>query len=609
MENNKSSNPFVSYSSKPDYFQNYKFDHFCFKIYDDVEPQINSRYPTSLYDAVVYQDNEIFMDITIYSIHLTKDDYSPLEMIWMVKSKSDNKLFKPVYKDDEHFCFWLDLIYSWVQPENIDLMTISTSIPNDMIPINSTLTDYYITRKIYLEQDPDTPHLKMWGGKTHYMEWIGGPEPPPTCACCGQTRVTKPSEDELINSTETNFDIKQKDFGLKFNSNHLKLYLNNGSQIPTSIDYYPNENKIYLTWNHWTYPDNLSSFYATFYKGKFFEKQKPGYNRLKYYYPEWVQDNTIWYASAGGEYGSDMFPELSKNESDNDELIMNELNKNKSIKDYSNHLYYTNYATNSVDLTSNKFVNELFDLANDLWNEIKQFIPDDIKGNIFEVANSDEKSKNIFDINKTIKYSGLEDLDLLRIDLIEYFNQLDHDDSIKILVDRIKKFTPHTIPELSDKIYVNTPIINELTDKYSQLVVDSPDVLVYCQCDYPEKKIWIGKTIVNGILVKIIKEVQIQNEEIIQAKKNNNGKIFINGMEQVEQPIEESTSIILETGEEADQIAYDLIEDLVKKTWPNKNIIKYDKEDSQMTQSKYQKKEQSDNFKILSYTKEKKNIN
>jgi hypothetical protein len=619
---NKSSNPFVSTSSKPDYFHNYKFDHFCFEIYDGIEPDINSRYPTSQYDGIVYLGDDVLVEIIINTIHLTKDEYSPYEMIWLIKSKSDSKLFKPIYKEDKVFCSWLDLIYSWVDTkENPDS---KENANNQMYPLDKSFTDYYITRKVFLEQDPETPNLKMWAGKTHYIEWVGGPEPAPTCACCGQTRVNKPSGDELVNSTKTDFDIKQKDYGIKFNSDHFKLYLDTGVQISAYIDYHPKENKLILSWKHWTHPANSLCYYATFYKGKFFEKSK-GCTRLKYYYPEWVKDDTIWYVRGFGESSADMFPELSKKDLDlksEPDIVQNSntnpnhnyINKTdtKSLTDYSNHLCYTDCVTNSINLSSNQFVGELFELVDDLWNEIKQFIPDDIIGNLFDnldkLDNSDKKTGNNFDINKTIRYSGLEDLDLLRTELIEYFNQLDQDDPINILTNKLENFNPSVISELFNEIYTSTPVINNLINKYSIPVTNSSDVLIYCMGDYFDKKVWVGKTIVFGNLVKIIKEVHIQNESVLLGKKNNKGRFFINGIEQNEEPLDYNTNIIVDTEEKANAYAYGMIMDLVKNTWPDKNIIKYEKEDAQISESKYKYKEEKPiEFKILSWIREKNN--
>ena len=471
-----------------------------------------------------------------------------------------------------------------------------------MVPKDSTLTDYYITRKVYLEQDPDTPHLKMWAGKTHYMEWIGGQEPKPTCSCCEKTRKEKPTENEIINSTETNFDIKYNDLRLQFNSTHMTLSLINGSQIPSYITYYPKENKISFSWKHWVHSDNSLCFYATFYKGKFFEKEK-SYNRLKYYYPEWVTNDTIWYGQSGIQSGSDMFPELNKNEFELTNKIDNNIDNMKI--DHQSHLYYTDCATNAVNLTSNKVVSELFDLVIDLWNELEQFIPGDIKGNRYKKSDSESNDDKPFDITKTIKYSGLEDLDLLRNELIEYFESLDRDDNINKLGLTMRNFTPSLIPELVNKIYSTSPSIENLISMYPKPVSNSPNVLIYSLCDYPEKKTWIGKTIVNNTLVNIIKEVHIQNEQIKSIPK---GRFIINGMEQKSESIDTNTNIIVDNSEEADEIAFKLVEDLVKKTWPDKNIIRYDKSDSQISKSKYIKKEkQPIDFLIKSWIREKDN--
>ena len=320
MGNSISSNPFISHSSKPNYFQNYKFDNFCFEIYDGVEPQVNQIYPTSQYDGIIYQGDDIFMEITIYTIHLTRYEYTSYEIIWLIKSKSDNQLFRPVYKEDKEFCSWLDLIYSWVKKEETKKNIKSTNI--QMYPCDNRFTDYYLTRKVYLEQNPSTPHLKMLAGKTHYIEHIGGPEPlcACTCACCGQPRMSKPTLDELINSIETNIDINYSNVNLQFNSNSLKIKLLNGFQISSYVTYYPKNNKIEFSWKHWVHPDVSICYYAKFYKGKFFEKTK-GFHRLKYYYPEWVQEDTLWYGLGGIESGSDMFPELSKIDLDENNLF------------------------------------------------------------------------------------------------------------------------------------------------------------------------------------------------------------------------------------------------------------------------------------------------
>jgi len=264
MGNTKSSNPFISYSSKPDYFQNYKFDHFCFELYDEVIPNVDTKYPTFTYDGEIFQNGELFLEVEIYTLILTKDTVTPLEIIWMVKSKTENQLFTPVWNDNDDnkfFIKWLNLIYSWTIPNDTKLQF--------MVPQDNSITDYYIKRKVYLEQEPDTPHLTIWAGKKHYMEWIGGPEPKPVCSCCANTRIAKPSDEEIINSTETDIDIRLNDFELKFDSKGFNINLINGEQNSFTLTYDFDKKNISLSWNNWVYPSSYSSFYAKFYKGKF----------------------------------------------------------------------------------------------------------------------------------------------------------------------------------------------------------------------------------------------------------------------------------------------------------------------------------------------------
>ena len=69
------------------------------------------------------------------------------------------------------------------------------------------------------------------------------------------------------------------------------------------------------------------------------------------------------------------------------------------------------------------------------------------------------------------------------------------------------------------------------------------------------------------------------------------GKNFINGIEQVEKSINSDTNIIVDSEEEeTNKIAFELIGDLVKTTWPDKYIIQYENTNSQIAKTKYDKK-------------------
>ena len=126
-------------------------------------------------------------------------------------------------------------------------------------------------------------------------------------------------------------------------------------------------------------------------------------------------------------------------------------------------------------MTSNKFVSELFDLTIDLWNELVQFISDDIIGNRFKESNSEYQfnSEHQSDITKKTKCSELENLDMLRNELIEYFESRDEDDIINLLSSNLQNFTPSLIPELSKQIYTTTPFIDRLIHQYQKPIQNS----------------------------------------------------------------------------------------------------------------------------------------
>jgi hypothetical protein len=573
MGNSKSVNPLISYSSKPDYFDGYKFENVDFEIYEGVEPIVSPKYPVGIYDGMIEDKEKNIIDVQIFTIFLGKDNCLTTEIVYMFKSKQDGKLLKPIYKKGSDFSNWIELIYSWVTP---DILT--------MKPVNNDFTDFYLTRKVYLEQEPDTPHLAYWAGKKHYIEFVGGPEPVPACACCGETRIPKPSEEEYINSTETIFKIKQPDYTIDFNSNSITISLTNGEQIKNKITYRIN-NSIVFDCDHWIYSSTFMSslFYKTIYKGKFFEKDKLSFKGLKIYYPEWVNDDTLWSFSSYGETSQDMFP--------NTETSTNSIENSKNI------LYYKDCVSNSINLSSNKYIKEVFELSEKLFIEIKELIPTDFKGNKLEKSEDYKK-----DIHKMIKFSNLKDLESIRSNIIKYFELLKNDNSeegiLNALINKLKDFKLDLIPGYENNLS-NKEKISSLLDKYKYPVIQSDDVIILNIANYPDKKIWILKTIVNSQLVICNKEIIIKNKQISKIKK---GELYINGFKQIEPEPEptDSSYIIVNSEEEANNLAKELLVEIAQNTWPSKSIIIYDLELDNKNKKNNEKDKQFD-FKILNW--------
>jgi len=185
-----------------------------------------------------------------------------------------------------------------------------------------------------------------------------------------------------------------------------------------------------------------------------------------------------------------MFPEIS---------IENNSNSNPNQVDIIDKPMYTDLATSSIDLSSNQSIVNLFEMVEKLWDELVYLVPNDIKGNVFD-KNSKNKEINIFN---TIKYSGLEDLDVVRNNLIQHFNSKKQNDILFNIVDWMRNFNPKIIPEFkNNNVYIETNTISNLIEKFKNPVSNSDDIIIYCQINYPEKKNWILKTIVTPFSVK-----------------------------------------------------------------------------------------------------------
>ncbi len=542
-------NPFISYKFEPNYFQNYKFDYFCFEKYDGIKPFIGDKYPTFEYDGVIYQDEKLLMEIKIHTI-LIKE-----EAIWLVESKKDGILYKPVFNDTNSNSYkiynsWLNTIYSWINPSD-------NTMYNDK---NSELTDYYIQRKVYLEKDPETAHLKFWAGKLHYIEWLGGPKPPPTCACCGNTRVEKPTEDEFINSTVTTITIKQQNYEINKYSETLIIKLLNGNQIKTELSY--SNNKLNLSWDNWVCPGYFSfstSYYLKFFIGQFF-KEKTHRSKNRYYYPKWVTDDTIWYVPGEGvESGKDYFPELNPNHE-----------SEQNIRGYGKSTGYTDLVTNAVNLSSNTYLKELIELVIEINKELSNLFPGDIKGDLTKTEFCEDSNNK--DYSKMIKYSGLIDLDTIRNNYINYFESLKPDSAINKLVEKLKIFNKNLIPEIDGYLntdYNETEQVENLIKKYSLPVINSSDIIFYKDI-YGTTGYWLFKTVVNSQLVKYNKEVKINFTE---DELNYMDTLNEEARKEYYTELRDKNKIKLDNELE---VVKNLFVDIAKKTWPNRNIIIYD---------------------------------
>lgn len=138
-----------------------------------------------------------------------------------------------------------------------------------------------------------------------------------------------------------------------------------------------------------------------------------------------------------------------------------------------------------------------------------------------------------------------------------------------------------------------------MINKYPSPIVDSQDVIIHMQRSIQNQLIIVGKTIVNNNLVKIIKKIFIRNNKIVNVQKNPLWDL-----------LDTSNSIWADSLEEAFKIGVKLIKDLINSTWSEKNIIIYEKDQTDnFYVSKYNSKNftgtsvNKNKFKILSYIK------
>lgn len=402
----------------------FNLEDFPFELYNGSLPVIGSRYYHFVNSGSIYSNGELIEQVQVYWIQVPYSDNAQ-EICYALVSKSTGQIYKPTESDS-----WLTVIYTWVNP--IDgLME-----PNELEPI-------YITRKIYIEKDPETVHLKWWAGKQHYMEYLGGPEPKPVCACCAGTRIPKPSDDEFINSTHTEIIINKPSHVIRLNGKNLHFELRNGNQNKIYINYDGAELRFnYTNWvnnefsgYHHVYL-NLFEGYEFLHSGKYFSSSV-GEKKLKLTYPEWVTPNTIWSSTGAG------------------------------CKSYSGDYCVQKFETDANDYTDNPIICSIFNQVKQIYYKILELIPQDISGDKFKYESNTE-----LNAERMIKYVNLIGLEEIKNKVEEFIN---FDNMFDQLANVLNNINPIELKlkKLNDKI--NQTVL-ELVNKYHVNIENSSDI-------------------------------------------------------------------------------------------------------------------------------------
>lgn len=121
----------------------------------------------------------------------------------------NNKKYKFKQYDEKELNPWLTALFNLTSnDENLAIVPNTFGISFDRITPKDTIN---LTRKVYLNDQPKDEFTKSWAPNLHFMQALGCPIPPPTCACCERTRLVEPADHHTVCSTDTNYKFKHED--------------------------------------------------------------------------------------------------------------------------------------------------------------------------------------------------------------------------------------------------------------------------------------------------------------------------------------------------------------------------------------------------------------
>ncbi len=483
----------------------FNLEDFPFELHEGSLPVIGSRYYHFVKSGSICSNGKLVEQVLVHWIQIPYHDTAQ-EICYALVSESTDQIYKPITSDS-----WIKLIYTWVNP--IDgLMK-----PNELDQI-------YITRSVYIEKDPETASLKKWAGKQHYIEYLGGPEPEPVCACCAGTRIPKPSDEEFINSTHTKISVSKPDYKIGLDGKNLHFKLANGNQNKISISY--DGVKLYFKCENWVNNESCGkdSVYLSLYEGyEFLHNNKVASfssdKKVKITYPEWVTPNTIWTSSGPGGYSYKPKCEYA--------FVMCE----KGAHDYTN----------------NNFIVNIFNQVKQIYQNTINLIPQDISG---------DRSKYEADIKlnteRMIKYINIIGLDEIKNKIEQFVNSNDMFDQ---LAQTLNNINPIKLG-LNNRVEHIDSTILELVNKYYVNIVNSPDVIIQPKYDFYERKTWTARSIVNSHFVEL-------HVTCLVNSKSNYDLDYV---------------LYADSEEEAKNKCVEKINKMIDSIWPTKNKVYLEKQ-------------------------------
>lgn len=443
-----------------------------------------SNFPTNV---VVHEDGLIQFRVLFKS---NNQDYYLTYLL-----KKDNIYYRPTYEEKQ-----LMLIINKIYLKN----TIDVYKQFDY-------ADVAVVRNITIKKQTDKNEILSLLTPEHMScyEALGTETPSGGCSCCAGSRLDYIPRDMYIMNTGTYYKHENKSQNFRFtfeDLNYIKsvnltrlIGYNNNTHFDEHDDTFLKcmgdflENGIIFNFTKETITLNMGSFFTylfssgfgdntniRFGRGKYFVNEANPYSDEKFYYPNWVTDDTIW-------------------------THMTKSNR------------WDHDCTHAIDLSNNTYAIRLFQI----YDYFK-----DVFDNIL--------SKGKRDYTKIlVKHHQIEPLSDIYDDFEKYVNS---EEFIKIKSELLLLVFSLKLEDFVDLEI--TPEFKKYYDFYNKKIInDSPHVFIK-ENNYPSKKEYILSTIVDNIyiehsydnditpLIKISKTWPNKELVILSSEENNYQKTF-----------------------------------------------------------------------------------
>jgi hypothetical protein len=320
-----------------------EFFENTYEEYNGQLPIVGRKYYTDIVKTPIFNQYRILISSSNHLYYLT------------YLLEKNNILYKPKKYEEPGLNYWIDVIYSW---KSSDILT------HQMTPYVEEYHDLALIRTIKLKSQTENDKIISLLTPEHksFTEVIGRPLLTEGCSCCAGSRLDHIPPNTFIHSTGTEFSYESKKDNFRISvenydytnnltisksiaDNHNSGYNKHLQKFEKFMgDHY--ENSIRFDFGKKNITIKTGSFFTSLFcgmlseeptitigRGKYFTEESNPYSEETIYYPNWVEDSTLW------------------------------------IYKRSKHRFLNDF-TNAIDVSDNKIVQRLFELYDYLKNEL-----------------------------------------------------------------------------------------------------------------------------------------------------------------------------------------------------------------------------------------------